>query len=286
MESELYRKVYQIVMKIYSKTNLKRIRFTDADIVLTYLWAVLHDRPTNWACCKQNWPVYYRRRCLPDPSTMYRRLRTDGVQSLLKQIEAGLRDQVSPQLCRWIDAKPLPISGNSTDAQCGYGRAVGGKAQGYKLYAVAEAKRGFVAWAIEPMQVNEARVATGLIELLDQPGYLVGDTAYDSNRLYELAAGKAIQLVARKRMPQGSLGHRKYSPYRLRSIELGKRAFGKNLLKGRDQIERMFGQFTNFACGLKPLPNWVRTQFRVVNWIRAKMIFFQIWRQYVSPNPI
>ena len=52
MESELYRKVYQIVMKIYSKTNLKRITFTDADIVLTYLWAVLHDRPTGLAVNK------------------------------------------------------------------------------------------------------------------------------------------------------------------------------------------------------------------------------------------
>lgn len=286
MESELYRKVYQVVTKIYSKTNLKRITFTDADIVLTYLWSVLHDRPTNWACRKQNWPVYYYRRRLPDPSTMCRRLRTDGVQSLLKQTEAALCDQVAPELCRWIDAKPLPISGNSTDSQCGYGRAVGGKAQGYKLYAVAETKRGFVAWTVAPMQVNEARVATELIATLKHPGYLVGDTAYDSNRLYELAAEKAIQLVARKRMPQAGLGHRKYSSYRLRSIELGKRAFGKNLLKARDQIERMFGQLTNFACGLKPLPNWVRSHFRVVNWIRAKMIFFQIWRQYVSPNPV
>ena len=74
MESELYRKVYQIVMNIYSKTNLKRITFTDADIILTYLWAVLHDRPTNWACHKKSWPIYYRRRSLPDPSTMSRRL--------------------------------------------------------------------------------------------------------------------------------------------------------------------------------------------------------------------
>ena len=94
MESELYRKVYQIVMKIYSKTTLKRISFTDADIVLTYLWAVLHDRPTNWACRKQNWPGYYRRRRLPDPSKMCRRLRTDDVQSLLKQTEAALLNNI------------------------------------------------------------------------------------------------------------------------------------------------------------------------------------------------
>lgn len=286
MESELYRKVYKVVMKIYSKTKLKRITFTDADIVLTYLWAVLHDRPTQWACHKKNWPIYYRRRRRPDPSTMCRRLRTEGVQALLKHVETALINKLPPMMCRWIDAKPLPIGGNSADPQSGYGRAAGGKARGYKLYAVAEAQRGFIAWKIAPMNYNEARVATALIDALDHAGYLIGDTAYDSSRLYDLAASKMIQLIAPKRMPKSGLGHRKHSPYRLRAIELATRPFGQTLLKGRDHIERMFGQLTNFACGLKPLPNWVRTQFRVENWVRAKMIFYNIWRQNVSPNPI
>lgn len=284
MESELFRKVYPMVMRIYRKTSLKRVTFTDADIVLTYLWAVLHDRPNNWACVRQNWPIWYHRRRLPDPSTLCRRLRTDGVQDLLKRLEQTCVEIRPGRLCRWIDAKPLPIGGNSSDRQSGYGRAAGCKARGYKLYAVAEACRGFVHWTIAPMQYNEARMATGLIDQLDQPGYLVGDTAYDSNRLYDLAAAKAIQLVAPKRMLQRGLGHRENSVYRFRSIELSNREFGKGLLKSRTQIERLFGQLTNFACGLKPLPNWVRTQFRVENWVRAKIIFHHLWRLKTSPE--
>jgi len=34
------------------------------------------------------------------------------------------------------------------------------------------------------------------------------------------------------------------------------------------------------------LPNWVRTKVRVENWVRAKIIFYNIWRMYVSPNKI
>ena len=144
MESELYRKVYQTIMKIYSKTNLKRVSFTDADIVLTYMWASIHDRPTNWACNKKSWPIYYRRRRLPDPSTMSRRLRTDGVQSLLKQAEKVLVKSRPRKLCRWIDAKPLTISGSTTDKQARYGYAAGCMGKGYKLYAIADDQQGLL----------------------------------------------------------------------------------------------------------------------------------------------
>jgi hypothetical protein len=37
---------------------------------------------------------------------------------------------------RVIDGKPLTVSGVSKDADAGYGRVAGGKAKGYKLYAV------------------------------------------------------------------------------------------------------------------------------------------------------
>jgi hypothetical protein len=286
MERELWKRVYRMVIDTAKGSSIKWAKFDDARIVLTYLWAVLHDRPTSWACCKQNWPIYDRRSDLPTPSTMTRRLRKEGVQKLLCAIEKIAVKHLPALLCRWIDAKPLPIGGSSGDKECGYGRAASAKARGYKLYAVAEAYKGFVAWAIAPMNYNEARVATDLISSLDRPGYLIGDTAYDSSRLYDLAASKSIQLVAPKRMPQSGLGHHKHSPYRLRSIELSKKPFGIDMLKCRDGIERMFGQLTTFGCGLKPLPNWVRTKVRVENWVRAKIIFYNIWRMYVSPNKI
>jgi len=113
MENELYKKVYQIVMKTYRKTNLKRAKFTDADVVLIYLWAVLHDRPTCWACNKNNWPIYYRKRLLPDPSTMCRRLRKHGVQLLLRQTEKSLINTSARKLCQKKSlCMPFPSASN------------------------------------------------------------------------------------------------------------------------------------------------------------------------------
>jgi hypothetical protein len=126
MENELWKKVYQMTDKLGKNKRPKRATYTDADITLTYLWAVLHDRPTCWACRRENWPIYYRRRSLPDPSTMCRRLRTKDVQRLLRDIEKTLTGQSPRNVCRWIDAKGLRISNGSTDKQAGYGYASGG----------------------------------------------------------------------------------------------------------------------------------------------------------------
>jgi hypothetical protein len=287
MESELYKKVYQIIMKIYRRTILKRIKFTDADIVLVYLWAVLHDRPTNWACSRKNWPIYYRKKALPDPSTMCRRLHTQGVLQLLNETEKSLINTFSRKICRWIDAKPLTISGSTTDKQAGFGYAAGCMGKGYKLYAIGDDRQGFVNWRICSMNNSEEVVARELIAHTESEGYLVGDSAYDKNSLYEIAGRKSITLFAPKRFRYSKkLGHRKHSRYRLSSLARLKTPFVQDILENRDNIERMFGQLTNFGCGLKPLPNWVRGLFRVENWVRGKMIFFQIWRQYVSPNHI
>ena len=73
-------------------------------------------------------------------------------------------------------------------------------------------------------------------------------------------------------------GHRRHSPCRIRSIKLLDRPFGQSLLTGRISIERMFGNLTNFPGGLKLLPHWVRTLFRVEMWVRAKMILYHLWK--------
>jgi hypothetical protein len=285
MESELYRKVYQLVIKIANGRKIKRATFFDAEIVLTYFWAVLHDRPIYWACYKKNWPVYYRRKPLPTPSTMTRRLRKQGVQSLLKEIEKALIETLQPSLCRWVDAKPLPVSGISKDKQAGWGHACGTMAKGYKLYTIADYTQGFIKWTVLPMQHSEATVARDLIKGLNEEGYLIGDGAYDKNHLYELAGNKSIQLLTPQRIKQAKgFGHRKDSKYRIQAMQMKDTYFGQGLMSSRDQIERMYGQLTNFGCGLSPLPNWVRTLFRVEMWVRAKLIFYQIWRTELSPS--
>jgi hypothetical protein len=279
MERELWKKVYRMIMDIAKGSSIKRATFNDAHIVQTYLWAVLHDRPISWACDKKNWPIYDRRKPLPTPSTMSRRVRTACIQQLLCAVENAFTEHLPNHLCRWIDAKPLPIGGSSGDKQAGYGYAAGTKAKGYKLYAIADASKGFIRWCVEPMHYNEARVAKVLIPSLRQPGYLIGDSAYDANKLYDMAASREVQLIANKRFSKSkALSHRRQSPHRLRAIEMIQRPFGAGLLNGRGEIDRMFGQLTTFACGLKPLPNWIRTKFRVENWVRGKMIFYNAWR--------
>ena len=285
MENELWRKVYPIVHRLGNNKRPKRAIYTNTDIILTYLWAVLHDRPTCWACRKRNWPVYYRRRHLPDPSTMCRRMRTKDIQKLLRDIEKKLIGQLPRNLCRWIDAKGLQISNSSTDKQAGYGYAGGGMGKGYKLYAVADSRQGFVHWTIRPMNHRESKVARYLIKELEPQGYLVGDGAYDVNRLYDLAASRSIKLVTPQRIRDASgLGHRKHSPHRVEMLNRLSSDFVHGLLRSRVGIEHMFGHLTNICCGLKPLPGWVRGLFRVENWVRAKIIFYQVWRQKIDQN--
>lgn len=277
MEGQLYKKVYGLVMETAKNKTIKRATFTNAQIVLTYFWAVIHDRPIYWACKKKNWPIYYRRLVLPTPSTMTRRLRRDDIQRLLKEIESKLVNTFERSTCRWVDGKPLAIGGASKDSEARFGFGASCICKGYKLHAVSDLNQGFVQWKITPMNRGESKVAAELVLDLDSGGYLVGDTAYDSNKLYDAASSRGIQLIA-CRKPGKALGHRRHSPYRIRSRDLLDKPFGESLMTSRKIIERMFGNLVCFPCGLKPLPHWVRTMFRVEMWVRAKMILYHLWR--------
>lgn len=234
MEAQLWKQVYELVTKMAKGKTIKRATYGDAEIILTYMWAVLHDRPIYWACKKGSWPIYYRTRS-------------------------------------------LPVGGSSKDKQSAFGFGGSCVCKGYKLYAVGDLNQGFVEWTIRSMNHNESKVAAELIPKLDHGGYLVGDAAYDSNKLYEAASKRSIQLVAPKRSGK-KLGHRRHSPHRIRSAELLERPFGQSLLMARRTIERMFGNLVSFGGGLKPLPHWVRTLFRVEMWVRGKMILYHLWR--------
>lgn len=278
MDDELWREVYRIVRQLGSGRRRRRCTFSAVDILLVYLYGVLRDRSTNWACERRNWPIWYRRMKIPSPSTMTRRLNAPDVQTLFCDLERFIRSQGTPSLCRWIDAKPLPIGNCSQDRDAGYGHAAGGMAKGYKFYAIADKSQGFVAWTIRPMNENESNVAMELVLQLDHPGYLIGDNAYDASKLYDQASQRSVQLIAPRQRTVVGLGHRRHSAYRLRSIELLGRSFGQQLLDSRRGIERMFGQLTTMPCGLGPLPNWVRGLTRVINWVRGKLIYFLLQR--------
>ncbi len=272
MERELWSLLYDMATKLGNP--LGSWRYSPVDIVVVYLWSVVNDRPMSWAVNKANWPegLYLHR--LPSQSNFSRRMRRSDTEQLMTEIEQTFLAMagVCHVLIRIIDGKPLAVSGVSKDQDAGYGRGAGGMQKGYKLHAVWGSGPLPLAWGLAPMNRSEKTMARELIPTLPGEGYLLGDPEYDANALYDLAHDAGHQLLAPKRQKQHGLGHRRQSPYRLRSIELMNHRFGKTLYRFRRQIERDFGNFVSFAGGLTCLHPWVRRFTRVRNWVQAKLL--------------
>jgi hypothetical protein len=312
MEGQLWRRLYSVVSALGKWHPYKGKQFSDTWIVVVYLWAVLHDRPTVWACDEKNWPTEMRWHLLPSQSTMSRRLRTVGVLSLAARCEARLRDLFPRGPSEWLDAKPLPVGGSSKDRDARAGRCVRGKARGYKLHAAVNARGGaFDAWTLASMADNEKLIAREVVPAAVRANqaagvavlYFAADNQYDGNEAYDFmaaAAEWAPQLVARARKgAKGAKrskgpGHRRQSPRRLRGAALAQaydsplnplgrrdgqappRTFGEQLLHDRGGIERRLGLLGNFGGGLAPLPNWVRTPHRTALWVQAKILILMM----------
>jgi hypothetical protein len=258
--------------------------FSDQRIVEVWYWSVIHDRPVSWACCRGSWPLDQRKRTLPSPTTMCRRLRTQSVQALLEVLEKRVIAPKEPGLFWMIDGKPLPIGGCSKDKQAGYGRSAGGKAKGYKLHAIVGGDGSIADWRVAPMNKDERVMAERMLTTAHVHGYVTGDSNYDSNKLHRICDTRGnLQLVTRRRYgPNHGTGHRRQSNGRLRSIELIENpcpAFGEQLLVDRSEIERRFGQLTNWGGGLNGLPTWVRTHRRVKRWVQAKLVLTALKHQ-------
>lgn len=257
----------------------------DFEIVMAFVWASLHERPTCWACRRNNWPDgLWPREKLPSQPTMSRRLGTTEVQRLLHVMEEHLVQLRQTDWVKVVDGKPLLVGSHSKDPDAAWGRAGRSYAKGYKLHAVYGSSPLPLSWEVAPLNRSEPEVAARLIPALHGGGYLLGDKAYDSNPLHDLALRTGHQLVAERKRPQAGLGHRQHSPGRLRSMALLENEFGKNLYHCRDDIERQFGWLTNHAGGLSPLPNWVRREHRVRSWIQAKLIIHAIYVYLYHPS--
>jgi len=284
MEHQLWKAIVALLVE-HGKPKKPMETYSDMRILEVYFWAVLHDRPVSWACDKSNWPIFLRRHPLPSSSRMSRRMRSESVLELLETVEKRVaRSKETGQLVWYIDGKPLTISGISKDRQAGYGRAAGGKAKGYKLHAVVGADKSLADWKIAPMNVDERKMARRMLKRASIQGYVVADANYDSNPLHEVCDDRNnLQLVAPRRYGKGKgHGHRKQTSGRLRSKEILENPqpdFGDALLKQRCEIERYFGNLSNWSGGLTHLPPWVRTHRRVENWVRAKIITTHLRRQ-------
>jgi len=272
MERELWTILYAIATKLDKPWG--RWKYSTADIVVVYFWCAVHDRPMCWGVDKANWPEDLRPRRLPPQSTFSRRMRRSDAEQLMTEIEHTWLAMVGvcQFLIRLIDGKPLAVSGVTKDKDAGYGRGAGGMQKGYKLHAVWATGPLPLAWGLAAMNRSEKMMARTLIPGLPGGGYLVADSEFDANPLYDLAHDNNHQLVAPKRQKKHGLGHRPQSPYRLRSIELMTTRFGKALSGFRRQIEREFGNLVSFGGGLTCLPAWVRRFPRVRNWVQAKLL--------------
>ena len=284
MEHQLWKEIVS-VLKQLGKPKKPTETYSDARILEVYFWSVLHDRSVDWACQKENWPIWLRRRPLPSGSRMSRRMRTPGVLELLRRVDKRVTRSEEPGGLVWyVDGKPLTVSGASKDRQAGYGRAARSKARGYKLHALVGADKSLADWRIAPMNVDERRMAQRMLRQARVQGYVVADANYDSNPLHQVCDERGnLQLVAPRRYGKGrGHGHRKQTRGRLRSkaiLEDPQGAFGRALLAQRSEVERYFGVLTNWGGGLTHLPPWVRTHRRVENWVRAKIIATHLRRQ-------
>jgi len=274
MERELWKILYHLTKKL--DTPWGNWKYSTTDILAVYFWAVLHDRPTSWAANPQQWPENLRPARLPPQCTLSRRLRSPKTVELMTNVEQLLVGivMIGSRLVQIIDGKPLAVSAVSKDHDTGYGRGAGAKQKGYKLHAVWGDGPMPIAWALAPMNVSEKTMARHLIPTLPGGGYLLADSQYDANPLYDLATAAGLQMVAKKIKDRGrgGLGHRRQSEGRLRSLELLTTAFGQGLCNYRNSIESRFGTWVSIGGGLASLPAWVRGFNRVRNWVQAKIL--------------
>ncbi len=119
MEHQLWKAIVAVFLTLDTPATPTRFDFNDEDIVKVYYWSVICNRPTSWACRQENWPLHLRRRPLPSPAIMSRRLRSPAVVALLDALERRVIAPKEPGLFWIIDGKPLPIGGCSKDRQAG-----------------------------------------------------------------------------------------------------------------------------------------------------------------------
>lgn len=292
MEDQLWSALYPLIqLEGNRRTRRKRVQFTDAAILAVACWAILHDRPMSWGCCRCNWPAKFTSD-LPSAATMSRRLRSLSLWLLLEQVFCrllALDAATQGCLCRRVDSKPLPVGGFSKDRDARRGYASCGMCKGYKIFG-CWSKNALVPEAVILGPMNQSDPA-GTMQLIDRiqrvhaggigaGGYVLADSTDDTNALHEYLGCRAFQLLAPRRASNQQKAvrpkshHHKQSPHRLRCIELleGPDDFGRSVYRLRGQVERDLGNLTSFAAGLQPLPSFVRRPRRVAMWVIVKLI--------------
>jgi hypothetical protein len=282
MDARIWRRIARAIHSETPKHRSFHKHFPDPVVAQVYLWAVLHDRPVDWACSAGNWRGYPHP-ALPSQPTMSRRLRTVGVCQFLEQVRLNLREHFPQRKLKFLDSRPILVGGASTDRDAKAGRAARGKARGYRIHCLWDVAGAPDLFCLAPMSTNDKVPAVSLIPTARGAWYLGGDNQYDANGLYDLSGENGIQLLVapRHKTPQG-LGHHYQSPLRLKSLELTANplkpcgvtcSFGQDLVGQRTMIERAFGSWSSFGGGQGCyIPAWVRRPHRVALWVEGKLI--------------
>jgi hypothetical protein len=262
-----------------------RQQYSAREILLVMLWATLHDRPTQWACQAQSWPDRCRPRQLPHPSTVSRRRRKPGVEELLSACHTKALEMLTANTCGgWavIDGMPLTVSDFSKDPDARNGRAYRHWGRGYKLHAVCDSRGVILRFEVCSLNVNERVAARRLLPGLEHYVHRVlADGNYDGAPLHECLDGRHLKLYT----PLiNNYAGPKTHPRRRRLQRLMAKPIGKKLRKTRDQIERQFALFGNLGFGFKGLPNWVRRQRRVANWMSLKVLLYNAYKLASTQN--
>jgi hypothetical protein len=284
MDDERFEAVYLMVMQLGLRRG-KRVQYGDQLILLLLLWSALRRKPRSWVCHLRNAPGRLAGAPLPSPSQLSRRLRTAAFETLMQQFLAHLlsHQEQTPCLlgCFLVDAKALPVSCYSKDAQAKQGWACDRIAKGYKLFLLCDTAGRVLAHQVHAMNEAEPTVAAKLIEHTDKPGYLLGDGIYDSNPLHLAAAKRDVQLIAPRKDPDAGISRRAASAPRLHAIAMMETpcssGFGPSMFNERTRIERVFSVMASATVGLDSLPPWVRTLDRVRRWVEAMIVFYLLF---------
>jgi hypothetical protein len=279
MELELWAELSAAICAVH-----RRVRFNPRDthptalVVRVHLWAVLHDRPTCWACDRRNWTDRARPPVLPDQSTMSRRTRRKDFEAFLGLLGKRLAGAARPGLLAVVDGKPLELPNHTTDPDAAWGRGVSRTSVGYKLHMICSPGRAMPeAFVVTPLDACEKQMAWRMVRRDGGSGYLLGDAHYDASWLFDACRCYGRQLLCPRAKPGTGLGHHYQSPDRLRAIELleppaALNDFGPSLYRLRTDVERRFSQLVSFGGGLACLPPWVRRIWRVRYWVWGKLL--------------
>jgi len=282
MAHQLSKEMVALLATLDKPRTPTRFAFGDEAIGRVYSGSVICDWSPSWACPKKNWPLPLRKRPLPSPATMSRRLRSPSVIAWLDALQRRVTaPQASGRFWR-IDGKPSPIGGCSKDRQAGYGRAAG-KAKGDQLHTVSGSAGAWAGWRVAPRNKEERVLAERLLQAAppEVVGYGIADSNQDSNALPQICDDREnVPLVTPRRYGPGKgTGHRKQTAGRRRWIALTENpfpAFAEQLLGDRAEIERQFGNLVNWGGGLKGRPAWGRTHRRVRRWVQAKLVLAKL----------